>query len=187
MGSWGCQVAEEAARLLGYRMVWREVINQAAARAGVPEVALATIDELGLLGIKPSPGDFDMYHQAVKQIMLELAHEGNVIIVGRAGQVILQDQPNVIHVRIIAPRQVRVMRVSAEQNLPGLADGSAVALLEQSDRARAEYLTRHYHADVDDPQLYDLVINTGHINTSSAAHLIHSLVKNWQTVSTAKD
>jgi cytidylate kinase len=182
MGSLGTQVAAEAARRLGYRMVWREVINQAALRAGVPEVALATIDELGLLGIKPSQGDLQVYHRAVRQIMLEFAQEGNVVIVGRAGQVILQDSPNTVHVRVIAPRLVRVARVSAEQNSPGLPESAATALMDQCDQNRADYIKRYYHADVNDPSLYDLVINTGHIDLHTAAGLVCSLVIACQTI-----
>ena len=182
MGSWGTQVAEEAARRLDYRMVWREVINQAALRAGVPEVALATIDELGLLGIKPSQNDLQAYHRAVRQIMLEVAKEGNVVIVGRAGQVILQDYSNTVHVRVIAPRAVRVARVSDEQNAPGLTESASMALLDHSDHIRADYLKRYYHVDVNDPHLYDLVINTGHIDLHTAADLVCSLVNACQTV-----
>jgi hypothetical protein len=53
MGSLGREISEEIARSLNYRVVWREVINEAAKRAGAPDVALATIDELDLLGIRP--------------------------------------------------------------------------------------------------------------------------------------
>jgi CMP/dCMP kinase len=180
MGSLGTQVAEEAARRLGYRMVWRQVINQAALRAGVPEVALATIDELGLLGIKPSQNDFQSYHQAVRQIMLELANHGNVVIVGRAGQVILRDNPDAVHVRVIAPRMVRVDRVSAEQKQPGLSDRTAASLLDQSDHAREEYLRHYYQVDVNDPLLYDLVINTAYIDVSLASDLIYNLVRAFE-------
>ena len=188
MGSWGSQIAGEAARRLGYRMVWREVINQAALRAGVPEVALATIDELGFLGIKPTHNQMNAYHGAVRQIMNEMSQEGNVVIVGRAGQVILQDHPGTIHVRIIAPRSVRIERVSAEKNIPGLTDGgdggvgTAAALLDQSDHARSEYLRHYYHVDVNDPELYDLVINTEHIDIPASAALLVSLVQACQSI-----
>lgn len=173
MGSLGCQVAEEAARRLEYRRVWREIINQAALRAGVPEVALATIDELGLLGIKPSRTDQLAYHRAVRQVMNEMVREGNVIIVGRAGQVILQDLPGVAHVRIIASREIRTQRVAEEQHISSEAAG---VLVDRSDRARTDYLRRYYHANVDDPQLYDLTINTDRLTPIAAAGLICDLL-----------
>jgi cytidylate kinase len=174
MGSWGCQVAEEAARSLGYRRVWREVINQAAQRAGAPEIALATIDEIGLLGIKPRSSDLLAYHRAVRQIMLELAQKGNIIIVGRAGQVILQDYPGTLHVRIVAPRSVRVARIAAER---AVSLEQAGVLVELSDRSRTNYLKRFYHADLNDADLYDLMINTEHLGVSDAARLICAMAE----------
>ncbi len=174
MGSLGSQVAEAAAGRLGYRLVFRDLINQSARRAGVPEVALATIDELGILGIKPSRADLQAYHRAVKQVMLELAQEGNVVIVGRAGQVILQDAPGFLHVRIVAPKELRVLRTMEDKNLSREA---AMAMVEKSDKARALYVQRNYHADLEDPSLYDLVINTGRFNVQEAAELVCAALK----------
>jgi cytidylate kinase len=145
------------------------VINQAARRAGAPEVALATIDDLGLLGLRPSPKARRAYHQAVRQVMEELAAKGNVVIVGRAGQVILRDRPDVLHVKIIAPQALRAERIAREQGIPMEA---AWAQVEASDRTRRNYLRRYYHARWDDPELYDLVINTGRISPEAAAGLI---------------
>ncbi|HET8705033.1 MAG TPA: cytidylate kinase-like family protein, partial [Pseudomonadales bacterium] len=143
MASLGCQVAEEIARCLKYRVVWREVINEAASRAGVPEVALATIDELDILGLRPSAEARQAYHDAVREIMEELAQEGNVVIVGRAGQVILHGKPDVLHVRVYAPIDLRVERIAQRHNVSFEA---ARAQVEASDQARTRYLKRFYQA-----------------------------------------
>ncbi|NOZ29149.1 MAG: cytidylate kinase-like family protein [Chloroflexi bacterium] len=173
LGSLGNQVAHATARRLGYRVVWREVINQAARRAGAPEVALATIDDLGLLGLRPSTKARRAYHQAVRQIMEELAAEGNVVIVGRAGQVILRGRPDVLHVKVIAPTQLRAQRIADKQ---GISLEAACAQIEASDRTRRNYLRRYYHVRWDDPELYDLVINTDRISPEIAAELIEMAV-----------
>ena len=172
MGSLGSQVAAEAALRLGYKMVMRQLINQAALRAGVPEVALATIDEAGILGLKPSKNDLLAYHRAVKQIMLEVVEAGDALIVGRAGQVILQGVPDVLHVRVIAARDFRVARVSADR---GISLETAALMVDRSDHARSDYLKRYYDAHVDDPLLYDLIINMTHRTIQDAAGLICSL------------
>jgi cytidylate kinase len=169
MGSLGCQVAEEIARCLKYRVVWREVINEAASRAGVPEVALATIDELDILGLRPSAEAREAYHQAVLDIMQELANEGNVVIVGRAGQVILRDKPDVLHVRVYAPLDLRVERV-AQQYAVSLE--AARAQVMASDQARTRYLKRYYKSHWDDPDLYDVMINTAYLSAEKAARVV---------------
>ncbi len=173
MGSLGCDVASAVAERLDFRLAWREVINQAAMRAGAPEAALAVIDELGLLGIAPSMKTNHAYMDAVAQVMGELVKAGGAVIVGRAGQVILRGRDDVLHVRIIAPIELRVERVAVQCDISHQA---ARAQVEASDRYRRNYLKRFYQTRWDDPLLYDLVINTGMLSTEQAAKSICAAV-----------
>lgn len=169
LGSLGFQVGETAAEQLNYRLVWRDLINQAAILAGAPEVALAMFDEFNLLGIEPTVQQFKDYIRVVNQVIREMAAEGGVIIIGRAGQVLLRNEPRALHVRIIAPFEVRMARVAASR---GISHEAAKAQIQASDRARKIYLRRFYHVDWEDPELYDLVINTGKISLTTAAESI---------------
>jgi cytidylate kinase len=169
MGSRGLEVARALGSALGYRVASRDLINQAAMRSGNPEVALAVIDELGLLGICPSPQACQAYRQAVRQVMEELLGEGRVIIVGRAGQVILGDRPRVLHVRLIAPQAERIGRLAAEQKI---STENALAQIQASDRHRRNYLKRHYQVTWDDPNLYDLTLNTANLSIQAVTAII---------------
>jgi cytidylate kinase len=169
LGSLGRAVAQAVAERLGYRLVWRDLINQAALRAGAPEAALAMIDELGLLGGFASPQACLAYCLAVKQVLGELAAQGRVVILGRAGQVILHATPHTFHVRLIAPLQVRAQRVASQESI---SLDYALARIQASDRNRRNYLKRFYQANWNDPELYDLIINTARIPVDTAAALI---------------
>ncbi len=169
IGSLGREIAGIVAEELGYRLVGRELINQAARRAGAPEAALAAIDELGLFGICPSPQECQAYHRAIRQVMRELAAEGNVVIVGRAGQVILSGCADVLHVRVYAPAVVRAQRVAAHV---GILQAAAEARIQASDRYRRDYLRRYYRVRWDAPELYDLMVNTERLTAPAAADLI---------------
>jgi cytidylate kinase len=169
LGSLGRQVAQLAAEKLGYRLVWRDLINQAAIRAGAPSMALATIDELGLLGLTPSIKERRAYSQAMQRVIEELAAEGNVVILGRAGQALLRDRSDVLHVRIVAPVPVRAERISQEK---GVSLDAALAQIQASDRSRYKHLRRFYRLRWDDPKLYDLVINTAHLTPETAASIV---------------
>ncbi len=173
MGSLGFPIGQKAAELLGYQIVWREVINQAAIRAGAPEVALAMIDELGLLGLCPSAEKCQAYLHAVEQVVHELAERGNVVIVGRGSQIILKDRPGVLHVRVIAPLELRIERIMQEK---GIALDAAQAQIEASDRSRKRYLNRFYKTQWEDPTLYDVILNTARISIDSAAELLYKAV-----------
>jgi cytidylate kinase len=174
LGSQGRDVATLVSQRLGYRFVWRDMINEAARRASTPEVALATIDELDLLGLVPTPSARKAYCQAVQQVMQELAQAGNVVILGRAGQIVLHDHPHLVSARIIAPLQVRAERIAKQQ---GITPEAARFQVEASDKHRRDYLERFYQAQWEDPTLYDLVINTAHITPPEAAEMICQLVR----------
>lgn len=165
LGSLGTGIAEAVALRLGYRVVARDLINQAARRAGAPEVALAMLDDLGLFGYCPSPRDCRAYRKAVGEVMQELAAEGNVVIVGRGGQVILRDHPDALHVRVIAPVALRAARISERRHVSRRA---ALAQVKASDASHQDYLSRFYRVEWDEPELYDLVVNTARLDVPAA-------------------
>ena len=169
MGSQGDELAGQVAGLLGWRQVSRDLINQAAVAAGVPQVALAEIDELGFFGLRPSARDWRAYQCQVEGLISVLADVGDVVIVGRGGQMALRGRPDVLHVRVVAPLATRIARLQQEQHISAEA---ARACLEASQKARARYLRRAYGVNVDDPVLYHVVINTGLLDLAQAAGLV---------------
>ncbi len=172
-GSLGSLIAREAAAMLGYRLVWRNIVNEAALRAGAPHTALAVIDELGLLGISLTKKEIKAYRKALRQVMKELYQEGKVVILGRAGQSILRNKPHVLHVRIIAPAGLRAERLASRHHI---SYENATAQVEASDQNRREFLKNFFKISWDDPCLYDLLINTAHLSVAQGARLIAQAV-----------
>jgi cytidylate kinase len=109
------------------------------------------------------------YVRMVDMVLLNMAKEGNVLIVGRGSQVVLREDPETLHVQIVAPlaqRKEKLMR------LQGLTQAEARRRLLASDQARAEYLRRYHGVNWLDPQLYDVVINTGRTSINTAVQLV---------------
>ena len=183
LGSLGCEVAQAIAERLEFRVVYREIINEAARRAGMPGLALHTIDELGLLGMKPTLQEQHAYHRALVQVMNELADEGRYVIVGRAGQAILHGRAGALHVRVISPMNLRIERLMQEHSISVEA---AKAQIEASDRSRRAFLKRFYASDWDSPELYDVVINTEKIDPETAAGVICEIMSSQGTQSSEK-
>ena len=98
-----------------------------------------------------------------------LAHEGNVLILGRGGQMLLQSHPTALHVQTVAPF---VQRVEAVASRYGLSERAAGQRVRASDRARADYLRRYHDVDWLDPTLYHMVLNTGCLPAPTAVQLI---------------
>jgi cytidylate kinase len=175
LGSLGTTLGRAMASRLGYHLVHRELINQAAKLAGAADMALATIDELGLLGLEPSQQQQAAYLDAVQRVIEDFAARGDVIIVGRAGQAILQDYPNVLHLRVVAPIGIRIQRI---MDAHGVSLKAAQAQVDGSDRFRAKYLQRFYNIQWDDPCLYHLVINTGQLPLETSAEVVCTIIRN---------
>ncbi len=95
--------------------------------------------------------------------------KGRLVILGRAGQVILMDKPGVLHVRVEAPIEQRVACVADQQKIS--RDAARVVVTER-DRSAADYLRRFYGANWADPLLYHLIINTGRWDIRTAAALV---------------
>jgi len=105
----------------------------------------------------------------VRSTIEAACERGNVLILGRGGQVVLEDRANVLHVRLVAPFSARVGIVQAER---GITAGQAWRLVAERDRATREYLRALYSADVDDPALYHLVLNSHKLGVETTVALI---------------
>lgn len=100
----------------------------------------------------------------------------NVVIVGRGGQHILWNEVDVFHVRIVAPVKTRRDRLV---EIEGHKSYETVPIIAERDKANREYHRRFYDADLDDPQLYHMVLNTGKLSTAYTTDLILATYKQF--------
>jgi cytidylate kinase len=109
------------------------------------------------------------YVRIVGMVILRIASERNVLIVGRASQVVLKDDPTALHLQVVAPMPRRLERL---MRIHGIDQSKATQWIASSDRARSEYLRRYYNVGWNDPQLYDLVLNTGRLSIQTCVQLV---------------
>lgn len=107
--------------------------------------------------------------EQLKQLILAAYSQGNVVVLGRGGQVVLRDRPDVLHVRLQAPLEMRIRRHGERAGLT--ADAAREQVLKR-DRASVDFVKRYYNADVADPSLYDLIISTAKITPAAATDLV---------------
>ncbi len=176
LGSLGTQIAHWVANELNYEYVDKDRIGKALRNYGLSAVEAESFDE------KPPPfWDYmDMqkrkFLHAIQALIQGFARKDNVVVVGRGGQVLLKDLPGVLHVRIIAPFDLRLQRMTDEG---GADKKQAMASLQRSDRDSSGFMRGLFDVDWDDPGLYDLMINTRHLSVETAGRMIresaHSL------------
>jgi cytidylate kinase len=176
MGSRGDELALQVAQQLGWQLVARDLINRAAAAAGIPHMALVDIDELGLLNLRASAKEWRAYQTHVEGIIQAWAYKGEAVIIGRGGQMALHAWPDVFHIRVVAPLEMRIAQLQQQENISA---ESARARLEASAKSRARYLRRSYGVEIEDPTLYHLTVNTGLLGLPQAISLVLQTSRAW--------
>jgi cytidylate kinase len=193
-GSNGDEIARDVAARLGLRLVDQDIINEVAQRLGVPPEKVTAQDErdaphvvadlvrtmrrLYPATIAPSTEgpevDEASYLQVTRQAIWEVARTGNAVIMGRGAPFILDRNPEVLHVLIVAPVDVRIERVMAAE---GLDHQAAERRIKEADASRARYIRHYYRTNWLDVGHYDLMLDTGHFSELRAADLICAAVQ----------
>ena len=139
----------------------------------LPEDRVSEIKSLigELVGLHPPV--WELEHK-VSEAILQLAQMGNVILTGRASNLITHELPGGLHLRLVASMESRVKRLMKIKNCD--ATSARNALIE-TDHARYRYVHTRFQHDIEDPLSYDLVINTDHITTSCAARLVFQVLQ----------
>jgi cytidylate kinase len=119
--------------------------------------------------VPPISASLEGYVRMVGMVIRGLAHEGNVLILGRGGQALLKTHPGALHVQTVAPFGYRVEEIMARHSL---SKRDAQNRVRASDRARFDYLRRYHDADWLDPTLYHLVLNAERLPIATATDLI---------------
>ncbi|MGD2121688.1 MAG: cytidylate kinase family protein [Gemmatimonadota bacterium] len=171
--SGGARLAESLKERLGLKVISREVVMEAAKTYGVSEEDL-------LSSLQSPPGFWDKqaktrqrYILAVQATLAGLAEGDDVVYHGLAGQLLFRELPNVLKVRLIAPKEDRVRAAMAHLDL---SRSEAVKHIEEADEDRANWVRRVYDVDVTDPSLYDLVLNLGTMSMDTATEMVVDLV-----------
>ena len=113
--------------------------------------------------------DQETYKDLVRTVMARLADRGNVVIVGRGGQVLLKGRRDVLHVRTVAPLEFRKQVIMAREKLDAEA---AAQLIRKTDVARQRYIQNLAGENWADPGLYHLMLNVQRTGTEGAAKII---------------
>ena len=142
----------------------------------VPETGKSLLREVvEKLRGKHHPSALKIVRQTVETIW-QLAEGGQVILVGRAANVITAGLKNVYHVRLVGSLDNRIERVEKVYDFDRRA---ALEYIRAQDAAKRLYVQDYFGRDIDDPELYHLIINTDRITYGDTARLIGDAVINW--------
>src|SRR5258708_31669128 len=187
-GAGGSELAQELGRLLTWPVLDHDIVHRVADRLRLDDGTVERFDEhrpsllariAAVLNVlTPEMYSFaapievpshDAIAAATRRVLEDAGPPLPVIGVGHGAQCICAGRPDALHVRLVAPLDVRVHRIAQRMN----TDPAAVsAIVQRADHDRQAYVQRYFHSDVRSELLYDLRINTGRIPIGDAAAIV---------------
>ena len=117
------------------------------------------------------------YNVLLRAVIYRFAAEGNSVILGYGGAMLLREVRHVVKARTIAPRDLRIERVmAAESRADALTREQAEDVIRRADRDRARHIRYMFNVDWADPMPYDLLLNTRAMSAASGAAVLADLV-----------
>lgn len=191
-GAGGLTLSQNIAKKLDYTFIDNELIQLVAEKAQVSKDWVHSVEKeaggklhqfinrlmpKGVVGriLDDQRGyiDEDIYIDLLKQIIRQLAVEGNCIILGRGGQYILKDHPDAFHVLLIAEREYRLRFIEAKYKLKRQV---AEQVITAEDRRRINLYRKFDKSDYDLPGHYHLTLNMSKLSLDTATQLVSQLI-----------
>jgi CMP/dCMP kinase len=186
-GAGGRAVTHGLAERLGYRLLDEDLPVVVAARLGTsPEMVEGIEYQSGGFGrrllrslstampeaFQPVPEVEDLTEvtqREIDRLINEAADADNVIVVGRLGNIVLRERPNVLRVFLIAPLAWRITHIAESL---GITEAAARSEINRVDGGRRNYARQQHDFDWGDPHFYDLVLDVTHFGVDAAIALI---------------
>lgn len=173
LGSGGMTIARKVAEGLNIDLYGDSRLQAEALKLDIRSDDFGSLDKKApglfdrILGKKP-----DVYLDLMEAVVYEASRHGQGVIIGHGSQMLLRDFGCALHVRIHASKARRIHNLMNAQNL---SRESAEKLIRKSDRERNGFFNFAFQRDLNDPSLYDLIINTEKIGNDAASKFIIDL------------
>ena len=163
-GSGGRLIGKRLAELLDIPYYDKELIFLTAKKTGFAADFVKEVEEkqnvsllYSLYNATNTQSVYDQAQTAQFNVIRELAAKGSCVIVGRAADCILREDPDCVRVFVHAPLKERIRRATEEYKED--MGGNAERTLQKKDKARATFYnvystynwgdTRNYHLTLD--------------------------------------
>lgn len=199
-GCGGKDLGRKVADALGYVFADSEIISRIAEAANVSETWVKHVEKeaggkfLWIISQMVSKGlvekilkdergyiDESIYLDYLVVLIAQFAEEGDVVIMGRGSQYILQDHPDAIHILLVNSVENRIKNIMERHDL---THKKAEQMVQSEDKRRAALYKKIGKTDYEEAGLYDLAVNLGRVEADTARNLIVKLARHKETEST---
>ena len=180
LGSGGTEIGMAVADRLGYSFIDHKRFEEGAHRYGLETDRLWHLEEERPSLFERFDRETRRYLAVIKSVLYEIAEDDRAVVIGRGGQWLLRDVPHVLRARVVAPAEVRVAAlrsVLAEDGGERIGAHAAARMVDHDDVQKTKRMRYLFDVELNDPILYHIVINTGHLDHHAAGALIADLVE----------
>jgi cytidylate kinase len=180
MGSGGAEIGMALATRLGYTYVDNEELLGRAQKYGLAEERLARLVEDRPSWVERFDAETRRCILALQAVLYEFAQADNVVLIGGGGQWLLRGVPHALRTRIVAPFPERVTRLTATLSAQGrerVTPKTVAQFIRRDDIQKASRMRYLFDADIKDPGLYDILINTAGFSRAAAVELLAEVAR----------
>lgn len=153
------EIRLEIARNLNYSYVdKRSLMTEIGEKGPRWEKWAREFDESAPTTWEKHDWSFKVFGALLHSVMLNHCIQDNVILAGRGAGFLLEGIAHAFRVRFVAPMEQRVERISVWESVNKKI---AESIAKKKDSERAGFVEALYGRDINNPQNYDAVFNTG--------------------------
>jgi len=163
-------IARDVARQLGFSLVTATRMDEIIRERYHLDYSLS-----GAIGETPhDERTSKLFASLISAVLTDMAVFRDLVVLECGGQFIFRAFPNALHVRVIAPRDIRIHNIVKDS---GLSQEQAARQMEDQDRRHARFIRSSFRRPSETPERYDLLINSGTLEAEQAVELTLSAVK----------
>ena len=179
-GSGGRYIGKLVAKKLGIKLYDKEFVAKLAEETGLSSEyienneqkrgALETLNNGYYSGLSNSDELFIKESELIKKV----ASENSCVIVGRCADFILKENKNVFKVFVYSNMENKIKRTT---NIYGLDKNKAEKEINRINKLRANHYKYYTEKDWNNPENYDICINSDSLGVEKVADLICEMIK----------
>ena len=168
MGTNGSEIARRVADQLGYNFYDTEAIEKAAQEMGFLKDVKEIDEKAPSLFRRFFSQNPEVHLDRLHSIIYELASRGNAVLLGRGSHILLRSFKCALNIRVTASLENRIANLVGR----GWHREVAIKAIHKSDHDRGAFIKFAFGADWDNPELYDIVLNTDNLTVDMAANTV---------------
>lgn len=179
-GSYGHVIGRKLAEKLGVKYFDKESLAQEAKKTDYYDELCSFYEEQpvnSLLYVIATESRSHGQRKIPFDFIRNLAEKQDCVIVGRCGNFILKDNPDMLSVFVHAPKEYRIDRTAADRKI---SVEKAKRLVEKEDKERAGFHTYYADEQWNISDGYHLTIDSSVIGIEDAVELIIDFIKKKQ-------